>query len=172
MRMRTLVTVALIGLLTVQADAEYVTAVEGLRLRSKPNLEAEVLDVLPFRTEVTGKIKRGWMKTADGYLSAEFLSYTDPLESYEYLGNWLTTAYTHSGYACANGEYPEAYYTVACNSLPLGTEIYIEGIGFRTVEDRGPSSMPYEWLDIFMDGYTECVQYGEQYRKVWQIKMP
>lgn len=169
MRMKTLVTVALIGLLTVQADAEYVTAVEGLRLRSKPNLEAEVLDVLPFRTEVTGKIKRGWMKTADGYLSAEFLSEEDPLEEYECLGNWRVTAYFETGLATASGVYPEAHVTAAHNSLPFGTQLYVEGLGFWTVQDRGPGYLGTEWMDIYLGDYGTCVSFGERYANVYLI---
>lgn len=173
MRLRTAVTsIVLTGILAMNVPAEFVTAKEGLRLRSAPNTGSEVLDVLPFATEVQGKLKKGWLKTEDGYLSAEYLSDTNPLDAYEDLGTWLMTAYTHTGLACANGEYPEVNYTVACNSLPLGTELYIEGIGFRTVEDRGPSNMPSAWLDVFMDGYSECVSFGEQYHRVWQIKKP
>lgn len=168
MRLR-LAVIILIGLMALSVRGEYVTAVDGLRIRSEPNTESEILGVLPYGAEVTGKIRKGWMKTDEGYLSAEYLSDRSPLEDAEYLGSWLTTAYTHTGSACYNGHYPEAGYTVATNSLPIGTEIYIEGIGFRTVEDRGPSYMPYEWLDVFLDGYGECVAYGEQYRNVWII---
>ena len=164
--------IALTVMFGTAASAEYVTAREGLRLRSAPNTESEVIEVLPFATKVQGKLKKGWLKTKDGYLSAEYLSDTNPLDAYEDLGTWLMTAYTHTGLACANGEYPEVNYTVACNSLPLGTELYIDGIGFRTVEDRGPSNMPSAWLDVFMDGYSECVSFGEQYHRVWQIEKP
>ena len=172
MKAKLIASIALIGILASNVSAEYVTAPEGLRLRSAPSIEAEVLDVLPFATEVDGKVEDGWLKTEAGYLSMEYLSKENPLDEYEALGSWLTTAYTHTGLNCANGEYPEVNYTVACNSLPIGTELYIEGIGFRTVEDRGPSNMPDAWLDIFMDGYQECVSHGEQYHRVWQIKKP
>jgi 3D (Asp-Asp-Asp) domain-containing protein len=172
MKAKLIASIALIGILASNTHAEYVTAPEGLRLRSAPYLEAEVIDVLPFATRVDGKVKDGWLKTEAGYLSTEYLSEKNPLDAYEALGSWLTTAYTHTGLNCANGEYPEVNYTVACNSLPIGTELYIEGIGFRTVEDRGPSNMPDEWLDIFMDGYSECVSFGEQHHRVWQIKKP
>lgn len=172
-----IISILIVGLLTVMvllmgivAKAEFVVAESGLRVRSKPNLEAEVIKVLPYRTEVEGTISDGWMKTEDGYIKAEFLSEGDPLDGYTSLGNWLMTAYTHTGSACANGQYPTAGYTVACNSLPLGTEIYIQGIGTRVVEDRGPSSMPDAWLDIFMDGYDECVAWGMRNCKVWIVK--
>lgn len=174
-----IISILMVGLLTVMvllmgivAKAEFVVAESGLRVRKEPNLDAEVLKVVPFGEQVEGSIINGWMKTEDGYLSAEFLSETDPLDGYTALGRWMLTAYTHTGNACANGQYPTAGYTVACNSLPLGTEIYIQGIGRRVVEDRGPTSMPSGWCDVFMDGYGECVAFGEQYREVWAKEMP
>ena len=174
-----IISILIVGLMTVMvlligivAKAEFVVAESGLRVRKEPNLDAEVIKVLPYRTEVEGTISDGWMKTEDGYLSAEFLSETDPLGGYTALGRWMLTAYTHTGNACANGQYPAAGYTVACNSLPLGTEIYIQGIGTRVVEDRGPASMPSGWCDVFMDGYSECIQFGEQHREVWIKEMP
>ena len=91
-----------------------------------------------------------------------------PKTEMTYLGNWMTTAYTHTGNCCANGNYPTEC-TVACNSLPFGTEIYID-VGYRVVEDRGPGSMPSEWLDIFMDSYDSCVQWGIQYRDVYLVE--
>ena len=168
------IVVALSVALTIAmpTHAEYVTAKSGLRVRAAPSLDAEVVGVLPFATEVSGVAKDGWLETEDGYLSAEYLSDDDPLKDWSYMGSWLTTAYTHTGSVCANGAYPTSGYTVACNSLPIGTELYIKGVGFRTVEDRGPSYMPYEWIDVFMDGYGACVVYGEQYHEVWVIKNP
>lgn len=160
----------LIAGMTMLASAEYVTPPEGLRLRKEPSLDAEIIQVLPFGTEVEGTVSAGWMKTDDGYLKAEYLSEDDPLDGMTAMGSWLTTAYTHTGMCCADGSYPQAGYSVATNSLPLGTKLFIQGVGFRTVTDRGPSSMPGSWLDIFMDGYGECVAWGEQYREVWVVE--
>ena len=171
--MRTAITtIALTAALALTAHGEYVTAKEGLRVRSKPNLEAEIVKVVPFGEEVEGTITNGWMQTPDGFLKASFLSEDDPLDQYEYCGAWLLTAYTHSGNPCFNGEYPDPGYTVACNSLEIGTEIFIRGIGFRVVTDRGPTSMPDAWLDLFVDGFDEAVAFGEQHHDVWVVKKP
>ena len=164
--------VILAGLMAIPCQAEYVTAREGLRLRKDMSLESEVVDVLPFATKVEGAIKDGWLKTKDGYCKSEFLSSENPLDEYEYYGEFLTTAYTHSGNCCADGTYPEAGFTIACNSLALGCELFIEGVGFRTVCDRGPSSMPSQWCDVFVDTYEQAVAFGEQYHKVWIIEKP
>lgn len=49
---------------------------------------------------------------------------------------------------------PATYYkTVACNSLPFGTEIYIEGYGFFTVEDRGGKNLG---IDIACENHKIC----------------
>lgn len=154
------------------ARAEYVNAYNGLCIRAEPNTDAEVLEVLPFGEEVTGEVDKGWMKLDgwDGYVKTEHLSETDPFLEMTCMGEWKTTAYTHTGSPCANGEYPEEGYTIACNSLPFGTQVYIAGIGVRINCDRGPTYMPDAWCDIFMDAESECWNYGVQYRTVYLVE--
>ena len=83
----------------------------------------------------------------------------EPEESTEsagmtYLGTYTITGYTWTGDPCANGNYPTVGYTVACNSLPLGTVVYIEGIGTRVVEDRvGRSGLI---VDVFVDSTSDA----------------
>ena len=64
-----------------------------------------------------------------------------------FLGTLESTAYTHTGGNMANGEYPSVG-AVACNLVPLGTKIYIEGLGYYTVKDRigGGSQLTYLWI--------------------------
>lgn len=57
-------------------------------------------------------------------------------------------SYCNSGSKTSSGTYPVANRTVACNSLPLGTRIYIEGYGEFVVEDRG--GMGGNVIDIYM----------------------
>ena len=94
----------------------------------------------------------------------------EPEPQMTYLGNWSITAYTHTGNSCANGNYPTDGYTIAHNTLPFGTQVYIEGVGYRTVEDRGPGYLGSEWCDIFMDSYGACVQWGMQNRDVYLVE--
>lgn len=142
----------------------------GLIVRSEPDTGADPVRVLAFREQVDGKVSGGWLDVGDGYVSTEYLSDVDPVEDFTEMGTWSITAYAETGMACANGEYPEVNYTVACNSLPFGTEVYIEGAGFRTVEDRGPAAMGSEWIDIYMQDTGVCIQWGQQYRKVWVVE--
>lgn len=146
----------------------YVSSGDGLRIRAEPSTEAETVEVVGYGTElcVTGT-EDGWAKTDAGYVHADFLQLEDPMEDMQLLGTWHITAYAETGLNCANGNYPEENFTIACNSLPFGTEVFIEGVGFRTVEDRGPDYMGSEWLDIYMQSETDCIQWGSQYRRVW-----
>lgn len=84
---------------------------------------------------------------------------------YTYYGTYSLTAYEWTGNPCANGNYPTKGYTVACNSLPLGTRIYIEGYGEYVVEDRG--GMNGSTIDIYMGDYNECIQFGRRSANVY-----
>lgn len=87
-----------------------------------------------------------------------------------YLGNYQITAYEWTGYPCANGNYPTEGYTVACNSLPFGTVVYIEGVGYRTVEDRGADWHSNQWIDLYLGNVDECFRWGVQYLDVWVVE--
>jgi 3D (Asp-Asp-Asp) domain-containing protein len=67
------------------------------------------------------------------------------------------THYTHTGNNTASGVYPVAGRTVACNSLPIGTIVEINGQDF-VVEDRG--GMGGNVIDIFVDSESEAIQKG------------
>lgn len=84
-----------------------------------------------------------------------------------YLGYYELTAYTHTGNCMANGEYPYVG-ACACNSLDLGTVVYIEGYGTYTVCDRG--GMSDNVIDIFMDTYDECVEFGRRSADVYLVE--
>ena len=85
-----------------------------------------------------------------------------------YYGGFELTAYEWSGNPCANGAFPTEGHTVACNSLPLGTKIYIEGLGEYVVEDTG--GMGGGVIDIYMGDYGTCMEFGRQYGDVYIIE--
>ena len=155
-------------LITMMVKADFVTAPSGLRVREEPSTEADILEVLPYGTEVEGETEGEWIKLDNGYISSEFVG-EDPHKDMTYLGDWRITAYAYTGSPCANGNYPTTGYTIACNSLPFGTEVYIDGVGFRTVEDRGPEWLGGEWCDLYLGDYTSCVNWGSQVRGVWKV---
>lgn len=67
------------------------------------------------------------------------------------------THYTHTGNNTASGVYPVAGRTVACNSLPFGTIVEINGHEY-IVEDRG--AMAGNVIDVFVDSESEAIQKG------------
>lgn len=146
------------------------TAPEGLNIREKPSIKSEVVDILPFGTEGHGQSGRGWMKIDGGYIKTDYLSEENPLDDLEYMGEWRITAYAYTGSPCANGNFPEVGYTAACNALPFGTQVLIDGVGVRTVEDTDGGVMGNEWIDLYLGSVDECIRWGDQTRKVWVMK--
>ena len=82
-----------------------------------------------------------------------------------FIGVYELTAYEWTGNRCANDNYPTCDYTVACNSLPLGTRIFIEGMGTYVVEDRG--GMADSVIDVYMGDYDTCIQFGRRSANVY-----
>lgn len=74
-----------------------------------------------------------------------------------------------SGGPTASGTMPEAGRTVAADwsVLPAGTEIYIEGLGLRTVEDTG-SGIAGDKLDIYMESHQAALAWGVRELEVWK----
>lgn len=66
-----------------------------------------------------------------------------------------------SGGPTASGVMPEEGRTVAADwdVLPVGTEVYIEGVGWRTVEDTG-SGITGHTLDLYMDSHQDALEWG------------
>ena len=177
MQLRTCAVAFVFALLTAfaaSADIVYVNAQSGLNLRQYPTVNSKSLQVLPYGTKlviIDDEPLNGWlMCEGGGYVKSEYTQPEDPQDDMELLGTWRVTAYAETGYPCANGNYPQTGYTVACNSLPFGTQIYIEDVGFRTVEDRGPAWLGSEWCDLYLGDYNSCVQWGSQQKKVWRVK--
>lgn len=68
-----------------------------------------------------------------------------------------TGAYTTT----ATGTIPTPGYTVAVDPdyIPLGTKIFIEGLGWRVAEDTGGAVNGYE-VDVFVASHDEALQQG------------
>lgn len=78
------------------------------------------------------------------------------------------TAYEWTGHPCANGNYPTAGYTCASNYFPIGTKLYIEGVGVRVVEDTG--GMSNNTVDVYLGDPGECIQFGRWNTEVYVIE--
>lgn len=182
----TIALLLVIGAINAEATEKRITSSNGVNMRKLYNVQSDIVRKIGYGAKVNeiGVIITGFEKWsrveydgAEGYIRSDLLedaatTITDDDgvdDGLSYLGNYHMTAYTHTGSSCANGNYPTPGYTVACNSLPFGTQIYIEGIGYRTVEDRGPASLGSNWCDVFYDSLSECVNFGSQYRDVYLV---
>jgi len=168
-----------------QVQTEYVNAGDGLYVRSEPSAESEKVGSLGYASsvDVVGTVvnsdwaliewKDNYAFVCSDYIQEEKIEVQKKSAGNSdgnvgrYLGSYMVTAYEWTGDPCANGCYPTTGYTVACNSLPLGTHIYIEGVGERVVEDRGGGGS--DWIDLYLGDPDACWNWGVKYRDVWIV---
>lgn len=85
----------------------------------------------------------------------------------EYVGDYRVTAFNYEegngeNYYTASGAEPIPYYTVATgDEFPFGTVLYIEGLGYAEVQDRGgfgPGIIDYHIGDDPMSSFEDRVR--------------
>lgn len=70
----------------------------------------------------------------------------------------------------ASGHRTKAGYTVAAGRhIPFGTVLYIEGIGYRTVHDRG-GAIKGNKIDVFMSSMGQVNTFGRRALDVYVVK--
>lgn len=102
-------------------------------------------------------------------------------EEYElvYVGDFRFTYYCDERYEhicgygiglTASGKPTEVGWTVAADTsvLPMGSIIYVEGVGFREVMDRG-GGVKGNHIDILMQTHNECFQQTLTNGGVWVL---
>lgn len=101
----------------------------------------------------------------------------EPVAKETYAGEFTVTYYCGCTECCgktdgitASGTLAQEGITVAADwtMLPPGTKIFIEGIGFRTVEDKG-GAIKGNRLDVFMDSHDAALEAGTGQAKVYII---
>lgn len=82
-------------------------------------------------------------------------------DGWTYLGSYYVTGYDTCAACCgktdgitASGTTATVGRTCAANGLPFGTRLWIEGIGERTVEDRG--GMKGRHIDVLCADHPDC----------------
>lgn len=114
----------------------------------------------------------------EGYEDGAEAEDTGAVESGEagltYIGTFLCTAYCPN--SCCCGDYATGYTasgtlategrTIACNSLPLGTEVCIDGNTY-VVEDTGWSPYGEAWIDFFFYDHQTASDFGVQIKDVY-----
>lgn len=92
-----------------------------------------------------------------------------------YIGKYKITYYCACKQCCgkddgitASGVKVQEGITVAADTsiLPFGTKIYIKGIGWRTVQDRG-GAIKGNRLDIYIPSHNDPMPYNVQNLDVW-----
>ena len=112
-------------------------------------------------------------------LSSQLSSIQSDLETLKqnkvaYIGKYKITYYCACEQCCgktngitASGAKVQEGVTVATDtSLPFGTKIYIKGIGWRTVQDRG-GNIKGNRLDIYISSHNDPMPYNIQSLDVW-----
>jgi 3D (Asp-Asp-Asp) domain-containing protein len=86
------------------------------------------------------------------------------------LGEYEVTAYAEDTIT-ATGTVPRPYKTVAVDPsvIPLGTVLYIEGIGEVVAEDTG-GAVQGHILDLYLPGTeADTAEWGRQKKEVWLV---
>lgn len=109
-----------------------------------------------------------------------------PVPQPEYLGEFKLTFYDADkactgknpggpGYGITKtGVRAQEGITIAADPrvLPLGTQVFIEGVGVRTVQDTGnPKIVKGHVLDVYVPTHKEALQKGVSYAKVYKINL-
>lgn len=91
---------------------------------------------------------------------------------HEYLGEFDTTHYSHTGNRCSTGVYPKAGRTVAVDPkiIPYGTYLYVEGYGVLICEDCG-GDIKGNRLDVFVNSHNEAIKLGRKKVRVWKLSL-
>ena len=114
-------------------------------------------------------IEEGPPEAIDGTINEVYVdALKEPELTLESIGKYKLTSsgwghQTSSGATCQEG------ITVACAILPAGTRIYIDGYGYRTVQDTG-GGVYGKHIDIFMESHSECLRHGIKYAEIYLVK--
>lgn len=105
----------------------------------------------------------------------EYITPPEPEPERVYMGLYYVTGYDTCAACCgksdgitASGTYATAGRTVAASSeFDFGTRLYIDGIGYRVVEDRG-GAIGGGRLDVLCNDHEECYSITG-WHDVWMI---
>jgi 3D (Asp-Asp-Asp) domain-containing protein len=85
-----------------------------------------------------------------------------------HLGSFTATCYSLPGTTATGAPVSDAVVAVDPSVIPLGTHLYISGLGERTASDTG-GAIRGNRLDIWMGSYSACVQFGRQNVDVFRV---
>lgn len=160
-----------------QQDVKYA---ETELVKAQENYNLEVDKSTKLQSELTKTKKE--LKTANTELDAANVVITD-LKDQEYklvyLGDYKITHYCTEkrAHICgegtgktATGTWVTAGRSIAVDPsvIPYGTQVYIEGYGWRTAEDCG-SAVGGNHIDVAVSSHDEANSMGTKYKDVWML---
>lgn len=154
--------------LSISINPEYITSenVQETQEEASPSEPKEIdLDEPKAVPEASEEVTEVLSEVSE---SPEVVEEVGDPTGLSYLGTYELTAYAWTGNPCANGNYPQVGYTVASNSIPMGSRILIEGYGEYVVEDCG--GMAGNVIDVYMGDYDTCIQFGRRTAEVYLIE--
>lgn len=85
-----------------------------------------------------------------------------------YLGNFTVTCYDNYGVTASGAEAGMQSVAVDPAVIPLGTQIYVDGVGQRIADDTGGDVIG-DHVDIWEPSYAQCVDWGVRTRAVFRV---
>jgi 3D (Asp-Asp-Asp) domain-containing protein len=82
------------------------------------------------------------------------------------LGTFVVTCYDLRGGTASGAQAGPETVAVDPSVIPLGSRIYIDGVGVRIAQDTGGAIVGHR-LDIWEPTYADCENWGVQDRTVW-----
>ena len=122
-------------------------------------------------------IEEGPPEAIDGTINEVYVDvFKEPEPTLKPIGKYKLTFYCPCqrcsgkwGYRTSSGATCQEGTTVACAILPAGTRIYIDGYGYRTVQDTG-GGVYGKHIDVFMESHSECLRHGIKYAEIYLVK--
>lgn len=125
------------------------------------------------------------MDLKDAQTQADKLKYeleeaTQPIypEDKEYIGEFKITHYDACFSCCGKTDGITASGAKVCDGvtvavdpsvIPLGTYIYIEGVGYRVAQDTG-GAVKGNRIDVYVSSHEQAQELGTKTTKVWRMK--
>ncbi|MGD0809657.1 MAG: 3D domain-containing protein [Acidimicrobiales bacterium] len=93
---------------------------------------------------------------------------TAPSRHLNFLGDFLVTCYDLNGVTKSGVIAGPQSAAVDPGVIPLGTQIYVDGIGVRTADDTG-GAIVGDHVDIWEPTFGQCAAWGAQQRAVYSV---
>jgi 3D (Asp-Asp-Asp) domain-containing protein len=82
-----------------------------------------------------------------------------------YVQKYKITAYCFGHITKTGKQVKEGYCAVDPKVIPLGSIVFIEGLGIFRAEDTG-SDIKGNWIDVYIKSKKKAVEFGVKHRKV------